>query len=163
MRKFILHAWLCAGLLASALAGTHKVPRDEPLAAIQIPDRWQTKEHEERIETTSPDGAMRFLVLPPEANKIAESAGEVMRFIRNTGGISVKADSVKHEVGKLNGVHVRHISWEGKDRNGEVRIRFSIISIAENRPLLVASWGSPAAEKKYHAELNKMLESIKKV
>src|SRR2546422_2324350 len=112
MRKCILHGWLYAGLLTSALAGTYKVPRDEPLAAVQIPDRWQTKEHEELIETTSPDGAMRFLVLPPEANRISESMGEVMRHIRNTGGIIVKAESLKRDIGELNGMEAQHISWD---------------------------------------------------
>jgi hypothetical protein len=162
MRKSILPAWLCAGLLASALAGTYKVPRDEPLAAVQIPEGWKTKQHDELVETASPDGALRFLVLSPEAHKISESMGEVMRYIRNTGGITVKAESVKRELGELNGMEAQHISWEGKDKNGEVKIRFSIVSIAQNRILLVAFWGSPAAEKKYQAELTKMLKSVKK-
>jgi hypothetical protein len=161
MRTLILPAWLCAGLLASALAGTYKVPRDEPLAAVQIPDGWQTKERDELVETSSPDGALRFLILRPEANKINASMGEVMRYIRNTGGIMVKAESVNKELGKLNGMDAVHISWEGKGKNGDVKIRFSIVSIAQNRILLVAFWGSPIAEKKYHAELNKMLKSIK--
>lgn len=162
MRKFILHASLCAGLLASALGRTYKVPRDEPLAVVQIPQGWQTKEHDEFVESSSPDGRLRFLVLRPEANKIRESMGEVMRHIRNTGGITVKADSVHKEAGELNGMDAQHISWEGTDNNGEVKIRFSIVSIAQNRILLVAFWGSPAAKKEYHAELNKMLKSIKK-
>jgi hypothetical protein len=162
MRKLILHGWLYAALLASALAGTYKVPRAEPLATLQIPDTWQTNDHGELVETASPDGAMRFLVLPPEANKINESMGKVMRYIRNTGGIIVKAESVKRELGELNGMEAQHISWEGKDKNGEVKIRFSIISIAKNRWLLAASWGSPAAEQKYQAELKNMLKSIKK-
>jgi hypothetical protein len=59
-------------------------------------------------------------------------------------------------------MEARNISWEAKDKNGDVKILFRIVSIAENRPLLVASWGSPAAEKKYHAELSKLLKSIKK-
>jgi hypothetical protein len=162
MWKIIVQLWFFAGVFASAFAGTYKVPPDEPLAALQIPDRWQTKEHGEMIETVSPDGAWRFLVTPPEPNKITESMGEVMRYIRNTGGIIVKAESLKRERRKLNGMDARCISWEAKDKNGDVKISFNVVSIAENKPLLVASWGSPAAEKKHRAELNRILKSIKK-
>jgi hypothetical protein len=162
MWKIILQVWFFAGLFASALAGTYKVPPDEPLAALQIPDKWQTREQGEMIETVSPDGAWRLLVTRPEPNKIAESMGEVMRYIRNTGGITVKAESLKRERRKLNGMDARCISWEAKDKNGDVEISFNVVSIAENKPLLVALWGSPAAEKKYRTESNKILKSIRK-
>jgi hypothetical protein len=84
MWKIVLQVWFFSGLFASALAGTYKVPRDEPLAALQIPDRWQTKEHGEMIETMSPDGRWRFLVTQPEPSKITESMGEVMRYLRQS-------------------------------------------------------------------------------
>jgi hypothetical protein len=162
VRKFILDGCLYAGLLTSALAGTYKVPRDEPLAAVHIPQKWQTKEHDELLETASPDGSLRFLIVRPEANKITESMAEVMRYIRNNGGIKVNAESLKRDSGELNEMHVRHLSWEGQDKNGEVKIRFSVISIAEKRFLLAVFWGSPAAQMKYHAQLNRILKSIKK-
>jgi hypothetical protein len=162
MRKFVLNAFLCAGLVGSAFSATHNVPRDEPIATIRIPEKWQTKEYEERVEATSPDRAVSFLVMPPEANKIAESMGEVMRYIRNRGGITVKAETLKREQGKLNGMEVRNVSWLGKDTKGDIKIRFTIVSIPGNKILLVAYWASPEAEKKHQAELTKMLQSIKK-
>jgi hypothetical protein len=161
MRKFI--AFLCAVLVTPAFSATHKVPADDPIATIQIPNKWQTKEYEERVEATSPDGAVHFLVMPVERNKIAESMGEAMRYLRNRDGITVKSDSVKHEQGKLSGMETRTVSWQGKDMKGDVKIRFAIVSIAEKQPLLVAYWGSPEAEKKHEAELNKILQSIKKL
>jgi hypothetical protein len=36
------------------------------------------------------------------------------------------------------------------------------VSVAENRPLLVAYWCSPEAERKHRNELKKMLQSIEK-
>jgi hypothetical protein len=160
MRKFT--AFLCAVLVTPAFSATHKVPADDPIATIQIPNKWQTKEYEERVEANSPDGAVHFLVMPVERNKIAESMGEAMRYLRNRDGITVKSDSVKHEQGKLSGMETRTVSWQGKDMKGDVKIRFAIVSIAEKQPLLVAYWGSPEAEKKHEAELNKILQSIKR-
>jgi len=161
MRKFT--AFLCAILIAPAFSATHKVPADDPIASIEISDKWQSKELGEGIEATSPDGAVCFLVIPAEANKVAESMGEAMRYVRNKSGITVKSDSIQRELGKLNGMETRKVSWQGKDmKGGDVTIRFTIVSIAENKPLLVAYWGSPEAEKKHEAELNKILRSLKK-
>lgn len=162
MRKFVLGALLCAALMGSAFSATHKVPRDEPIATIRIPEKWQTKEYEERVETTSPDGTLSFLVVRPEANKIAEAMGEVMRYIRGKGGITVNPETRKKEQGKLSGMEVTSISWLGKDGKGDIKIKFSSLSFADRKSLLVAYWGSPDAEKKHQADLNRMLQSIKK-
>ena len=155
-------AFLCAVLVAPAFSETHKVPADDPIATIQIPNKWQSKEVGEGVEANSPDGALHFLVLPVEANKIAESMGEAMRYLRNRDAITVKSESLKQEKGNLRGMETRNVSWQGKDMKGDVKIRFTIVSIAEKQPLLVAYWGSPEAEKKHEAELNKILQSIKK-
>jgi hypothetical protein len=162
MRTFTLSTWLCAALVAPAFAATHKVPTDEPIATFSVPDKWQTKERVDNIEATSPDGTMHFLILQPEGRKIAEGMGEIMRYIRNSGNVVVQADSMKNEPGKLNGADVRNVSWQGKNKDGDVTIKYIIMTMPENRSLIVATWGSPAAEKKYQADLKKMLQSIKK-
>jgi hypothetical protein len=162
MRRFVLDAFLWAGLVGSAFSATYNVPRDEPIATVRIPEKWQTKEYEERVEATSPDGAVCVLVMPPEGNKIAESMGEVMRYIRGTGGITVKAETLKREQGKLNGLEVKNFSWLGKDEKGNIKIRFTIVSLPDKKSLLVAYWTSPEAEKKHQTELTKILQSIKK-
>jgi hypothetical protein len=159
MQKFA--AIVCVTLATSSFAAIHKVPRDEPMATVQVPDKWKTKELGEGVEASSPDGAISFLVIPAEGMKVAESVGEVMRYLRNRDGITVRADSIKNEQGKLNGVATKTMSWQGKDRKGDVEIRFVILLLADNKPLIAAYWGSPEAEKKHETELKKMLESIK--
>ena len=153
---------LCALLATPVFATVHKVPEEEPLITVEIPDDWQTKEVGESIQATAPADPVHVLIVPPEGSKIAETMGEAMRYIRNTGGIVVKADSLKKEPGKLNGLDTRQLSWEGKDKNGDVKIKFTIVSLAERKSLLVACWGSSKAEQKYEADLKKIFQSIKK-
>jgi hypothetical protein len=160
MLKFVIS--ICALLATPAFSATHKVPEDEPIVTIEIPDEWQTKEVGESVQATAPGDPVHVLIVPPEGNKVAETMGEAMRYIRNTGGIVVRADSIKNEPGKLNGMEVRRVSWEGKDKNGDVKIQFTIVSLAEKKSVLVACWGSPAAEQKHEADLKKILQSIKK-
>ena len=87
--------------------------------------------------------------------------GEVMRYIRNTGGIVVRPESIKNEPGKLKEMDIRNVSWQGKDKNGDISIRFTIVWLAEAKQLLVACWGSPKAEQKYESTLKQMLQSVK--
>jgi len=153
---------VCVLLATPAFSATHKLPEDEPVMTIEIPDDWQTKEVGESIQATPPGEPVYVLIVPPEGSKIAETIGEAMRYIRNTGGIVVKPDSIKNEPGKLNDMDMRQVSWEGKDKNGDVKIQFTIVSLAQRKSVLVACWGSPKAEQKYEADLKKILQSIKK-
>jgi hypothetical protein len=163
MEKFLFGALLCVGLLSSTFAGTHKVPPDKPIVTVQVPDKWKTTERGEHIEAVSPDGGVSFLVMPAEARKINEAMGEAMRYLRNRDGITVNGDSEKREEGKLNGMDVKNVSWQGKNQKGDIRISFKIMSVPERKPVIVAYWASPEAEKKYQKELNKMLQSIKRI
>lgn len=162
MLKFGWSLLLCAASLAPANSATFKVPRGEPIASVAIPDKWRTREFEERVETTSPDGALFFLMMPAEQGKIAESMGEAMRYLRNRGGITIKDNTRKDESGKLNGMETRNVSWQGEDRKGDVTIRFSIVFMTDNKPLIAVYWCSPDIEKKHRSALNKVLQSIKK-
>jgi hypothetical protein len=160
MLKFVIS--ICVLLAIPAFCATHKLPEDKPILTIEIPDEWQTKEVGESVLATAPDDPIHILIVPPEGSKIAETMGEAMRYIRGTSGIVVDPHSVKNELGKLNDMEVRHLSWEAKDKKGDVRIQFTIVSLAEKKSVLVACWGSPAAEQKHEAALKKILQSIKK-
>ncbi len=148
-------------LISSSAAAIHKVPEDEPIATVEIHDKWQVKQLGEGLDASSRDGALHFLVVPVEGRKVAETMGEAMRYIRGSGGIVVRPESRKNESGNINGTDVENAAWDGKNKSGDIKIRFTVFSLNNDKRLLAASWGSPAAEKKYRADLKKMLESIK--
>jgi hypothetical protein len=160
MLKFAIS--ICVLLATPAFSATHKLPEEEPYVTIEIPDEWQTKEIGESLLATAPGDPIHVLIVPPEGNKLAEAMGEAMRYIRNTGSIVVKAESVKKELGRLNDMDVRQLSWQGKDKNGDVKIQFTFVSLAQRKSVLVACWGPPKAEQKHEADLKKILQSIKK-
>jgi predicted Zn-dependent protease len=160
MLKFVVS--ICVLLATPVFSATHKLPEDEPIFTIEVPDEWQTKEVGESVQATAPGDPVHVLIVPPEGSKINETMGEAMRYIRGTGGIVVKPDSIKNEPGKLNGMEVQQLSWEAKDKNGDVKIQFTIVSLAQTKSVLVACWGPPKAEQKHEAELKKILQSIKK-
>src|ERR1700694_4702749 len=163
MAKFLFTMLLCLGLVAAAFGGRHKVPPDEPIVTVQLPDKWKTTERGEHIEAMSPEGTVSFLVMPAEAKKINEAMGEAMRYLRNKGGITVKGESMKREEGQLNGMDVKNVSWLGKNQMGDVKISFKIMSVPEGKPVIVVYWASPDTEKKHQKELNKILQSITRI
>ena len=161
MLKLVIPA--CVLLVAPAFSATHKVPEEEPIIIVDIPDQWQTRELGESILATAPGDAVHLLIVPPEGTKVAETMGETMRYIRNSGGITVKPDSIKNEQEKINGMEARQISWQAKNNKGDIKIRFTILSVAKKKNELVACWGSPASEQKYKAALKRILQSVKPV
>ena len=50
--KFVIS--ICVLLATPAFPATHKLPEDEPIVTIEIPDEWQTKEVGESVQATAP-------------------------------------------------------------------------------------------------------------
>jgi hypothetical protein len=159
MRKYSqLFTLILAGF---ASAGTYRVPEDEPIATIHIPEKWKTQQREEFVEATTPQGAAHVLVLPVEGRKIAESMREAMRYIRRSGDVKIKPEIEKPEITKLKGRQLRIVSWNAIKNKEPIEIRCYVLEI-EGKPLLVVFWGSLDAKKKYQRDLNDILESIEK-
>ena len=151
---------LCLGFAQLAGAGTYSVPEDEPVISVKIPEKWKVQEHDEFVEGTTPDGTMHVLALAVEGTKVAESLGEGVRYIRNTGGIVINADTAKHETTTLKGKPLRSVSWDAHDQKGEIKLRCHVISGKADKPAILFFWGTVDAEKKYHRELSQILETI---
>jgi hypothetical protein len=150
----------CVVSIRVAYAGTYPVPQDEPVVSAKIPEKWKVQQHEEFVEGTTPDGTLHVLVLAVEGKKVAESLGEGVRYIRNTGAIAVKAHSAKHESTTLNGKPLRSVSWDARDQKGEIKLRCHVISGKDGRPALLFFWGSAEADRKYDKEQRQILETI---
>ena len=150
----------CLGLAGGAGAGTYPVPQDEPVVSVKIPEKWKVQEHDEFIEGTTPDGTMHVLALAVEGTKVAESLGEGVRYIRNSGGVVINADSARHETTTLKGKPVKRLSWDAHDQKGEIKLHCHVISGKNDKPALLFFWGSLEAEKKYDRELGQILETI---
>ena len=147
-------------LAGSAFAGTYRVPEDEPIARVSIPDRWKTEHREEFLDATVPNGAGHVLVLPVEGLKPSESMLEAMRYIRRHGTVKVDAHSEKRETSKA-GVHpIQTFSWDATEKNQPIRIRCHLFSELNGKRLLVVFWGPVEGEKKYQRDLSKILESV---
>ena len=161
MLKIVSRVCLALCQVLPASAAIHKVPQDEPVATLNVPDKWRTTTHGEFIEADSPDGTVHFLAVHPEGRKIMESMGETMTYIRNKAGLFVDASSLMDEPGKLNGMNVRNVSWKAKEKDTPVIVRFQLLALPGGKHLILAFWMSAKAETKHARELKEIQQSIK--
>jgi hypothetical protein len=159
-----LTAWTVAIFFTLSLfvtAGTVSVPQDDPIATVRFPNKWKVDVHPEYVEAVPPDRATHLMVLPVEGRKVAESVGEAIRYIRRTGAILIKPDSMKNETTTVKGRQLRRLSWDAVSSDQAIIIRCHVVPVADGKQLLVIFWGSPEAEKKYRSELNNVFESLR--
>ena len=153
---------LFAVMLGVVFAGTHKVPPGEGMALVDVPDKWETREKGELVESISPDGAVYFLIIPVEHRKVAESIGEALRYLRGRGNIVIDPNSREHKPGKVKDVAADFISWKGKNKTGPVEIKFVTFAVEADEPVVAAWWGAPDAIKKHQSEIDKILRTVRK-
>lgn len=146
--------------VGSISARTYRVPEDEPVARISVPDGWKTAQREEYLDSTIPHGAGHLLVLPVEGQKPAETMLDAMRYIRRHGTVKVDARSEKRETLKVGATSLRTFSWDATEKNQAIRIRCHLFSDLKGKRLLVTWWGPVEGAKKYQRELDQVLESV---
>lgn len=145
----------------SAVAGTHKLPEEETIATITIPDSWKTDEIDDGIEATSEDGEVYLAIETTDADNVKEAMEEAFQYLKSKG-VTVNADSAKQEEGKLGEMDVVDISWDGKDEEGAAKISLTVVSVTKSDGLLLIYWASPEGEKKHQEALTAIAKSIKK-
>ena len=147
-------------LIGSVFGGTYRVPEDEPIAKVWLPDDWKTDRHEEFIEAVTPDHTGHVLVLPVEGRKVTETMNEAIRYIRRMGTIRLKADSEKRETAQRKGRLVKTFSWDGTDKDNPLRVNCHVTWVIKDKPLLILFWGSPEAEQRFQPQVSRVLEAL---
>ena len=161
MLKLVVAAAILATLSVSVFAGTHKVPSDEPVATVTIPDDWKTDEIDEGIEATSSDGEVYLAIEETDGDSVKKSLEEAMKYLKSKG-VTVTDSSMKQQEGKLGEFDVVDISWDGKDEDGPAKISLTIVAVTETQGLLLIYWASPEGEKKNMEALGAIAKSITK-
>jgi len=160
MKSF--YALLLSALLAlPAFAGTHKIPKEEPLATIAFPSGWKVEDSDESIDATSDDGEIYINLELNDGDSIEGAIEETFGYLKKNK-VTVDMASKKQSEGEINGLKGIQFSFDGKDEDGPAKISLMVIQISEKKGLLLLYWASPEGEKKHQAELDTILGSLKK-
>lgn len=162
MKKLLLTLLLAPALAASLSAGTFKLPDDDPVASITIPDSWEPEEVKRGVEAKSPDGEVYMAVEFATSKNIDKVTTEGIDFLKEQG-VTIDKSTQKENKFEVNGMEVQELIWTGKDKDGDAIVSLAFVGVSDTKALMVTYWASPEGEKKNQAALGKILQTLKKI
>ena len=153
---------IVTALVASASAGTYKLPKDEPIASVTFPEGWKVEAADESVDASSDDEAIYINIEFNDADSLEGAIEETFGYLKKNKVKFDKATEKKSE-GEFNGMKVVNYDWEGEDSEGKCKISLAVLGVTPKKALLMLYWASPEGEKKHEKELNAILSSIKPI
>jgi len=160
--KTMLIALVATLLALPTLAATYKIPADDPIATVVIPDKgWEATEIARGIEVNDDDDEVYLAIEGVDVDNVEAVVKAAVDYL-DRQGVTIDPSTSKESEGKLNGFHVNDLGWKGKDQDGDVLVHLTIVSITEKRGVLFTYWASPEGDKKHEATVTAMVKSLKK-
>ena len=151
---------LTLSLMASlASAKPFELPDSKPIVTITLPDAWDPEEIPKGVQANSPDTGIYVSFELGETKNTDKVVLEGVKFLAESG-VKIDPDSEKRGEGKVNGIDMITIDWTGVYDGKVAKVSLSIAILSPTKIGLLTYWGSPAAEKKYGAQLDSILKSI---
>ena len=161
--KTLLVAVLAILLASPALAATYKIPDDNPIVTIVVPDKgWKVSKIARGIELGDEDDEVYLAIEGVDGNNASDTVAAGVAYL-NRQGVTVDPSTKTEKEGKLDGYDVYDLGWKGKDKDGDVVVHLTIINITPQRGVLFTYWASPKGDKEHDAAFSAMVKSIKKV
>ena len=161
MKAFMLAVALGCCLTVPAFAKTFDLPDANPAVTVTLPNAWKPSEVEKGVEATSPDGETYIAVETATAKGMTTLIDEDIQFLSDQGVVIDKSTQQSQDT-TANGISVSFLHWTGKDKDGPTAVTLGIFGITDNLVLLMTAWSSPAGDKAHGAELDQILQSIKR-
>lgn len=160
--KLTLAVLFATALVTPAFAKTFKLPDENSVASITIPDAWKSKEIDKGVEAQSADSEVYFAVEATDAKGMEKTVEEAVEYLKGQG-VTVDSSTMKQTEGTVNGMKGWDITWNGKDKEGNAIISLTILAVSDKDALIITYWASPEGTKKYDKELGEILNSVKKL
>jgi hypothetical protein len=161
--KSLLIAVLATLLAAPALAATYKIPEDNPIVTVVVPDKgWSADKIARGIEVTDDDDEVYLSIEGVDGNNAGEIVAGAVGYL-NRQGVVIDQSTKTEKEGKLGDFAVYDLGWKGKDKDGDVLVHLTVINITPQKGVLFTYWASPKGDKQHDAAIGAMVTSIKKV
>jgi hypothetical protein len=163
MRKLICITVLMAAFASSALAKTHQIPRQAPVASIVVPDEWKVIETATGLEVSIGEDEAYLVVEATKATSMARQLNESALGFLQRAGVTIDPATKKERRTKFNGLDFLGLSWSGKDKNGDVVVHLAFLAVSAKGGLLFTYLATPDADKKYDPATTQLVKSVKKL
>jgi hypothetical protein len=160
--KTLLIAIVAALLATPALAATYKIPEDGPIVTVVIPDKgWEVTKIARGIEVSDDDDDVYLAIEGIDGSNAKEAAASAMAYLIRQG-VTIDPATQTEKEGKLGEFSVYDLGWKGKDKDGDVLVHLTILTITPQRGVMFTYWADPDGDKKHEATIGAMVRSIKK-
>ena len=161
MKNTFIALVLSAFLVSPALAATFNIPDTNPLATVTVPDQdWKATKIDRGIELETSDDEVYLAIEAVELKDLKQIVAQAMVVLQR-GGVSIDPSTEKQVAGKLLGHQYDDIGWKGKDKDGDVMIHMSVLSLNATDGIMFTYWASPDGDKTHDPAIRKMIESLK--
>jgi hypothetical protein len=162
LQQALATALLVGALVAPAAAKTLTIPESDPLVTVEVPDKdWTVGKIAKGVEISTADDEVYLAIESTGAASTKQLIDDAVAYLKREG-VTIDSSTQKEKQGKLNGFDIADVGWNGKDKDGDVVIHLTIMSITPERDIVFTYWASPLGDKHYDPELGKILQSIKK-
>lgn len=161
MTRLMLAAMVLAALAAPVSAETFKIPDDDPIVTITVPDGWTVTHIDKGIEVASDDDEVYLAIEGTPMKGLVELTVDAVKFL-NRAGVTVDKATEKTDEGTVNGFKMNDIGWAGKDKDGDVLVHLMILTITPDKGVLFTYWASPQGDKDHDKAITSIIRSVKK-
>jgi hypothetical protein len=161
--KTLLIAALATLLAVPAVAATYRIPDNNPIVTVVIPDKgWEATKIERGIEVGDDDDEVFLSIEAIDSDNIEQVVGAAVDYL-NRAGVTIDPSTKTEKEGRLGEFKVDDLGWKGKDKDGDVLVHLTILTVTQQRGVLFTYWASPKGDKQHEAAITAMVRSIRKV
>lgn len=160
MKSILLAGFIALGFCGAAVAKDVKLPDDNPVVTMTVPDDWSPRDAGEGIEATSPDGSTYIAFEVSDAKDITKLIEEAIKFLAKEG-VTLDPATKKQSEGEINGMKGVNLEFDGKDKDGPTKIALTMLVPTAEKVVLVTFWGNAEGVAKNGAALGGIMKSVK--
>jgi hypothetical protein len=145
---------------APATARTFSIPRDLPVASVEIPGSWRPVFDPDDVEGTAMDGAVRLAVeLIGVPGMDAASTVAIARLAKRK--VTVAPETKRAMTQRVNGLDRLKIDFSGADSSGDSSITLILVAAAKGAGFVAISyWGDDEAQEAVANDLLTIADSL---
>ncbi len=160
MKKILLTITALAALTSPLFAKEFKLPKEDAVFSIKLPEKWEITYEDESVDAVSPDGAIEIYAQTDNAETIEDSVKESIDYLTGEG-VKLKPDTEHKVDGEHNGMKMATIGWKGTDKDGDCSVSLIFLQVSEDTTMTLIYWATDDMVKKHEKDINKVLDSMK--
>lgn len=138
---------------------TMKLPKSKPVVSITLPEKWVMYSDDDEFDAQSPDQTLYVRFWVGNSAALEQRIAWGFEFLTKNR-ITVDTASLKQTSGSANGFPMTENEFDASDGLGQALVKLRIISVSEDKFVVMLVWCTPAAEKAWGNTLDTITNTL---